>query len=143
MTDLEHAKQLLDSGSYTCVLCKGTCTYTSTASGIAPMVDFMENGYNLKGFSAADKIVGKAAAMLFVLAGVTALHAHVLSQSAAAVLSAHHIPFSYDTMTEQIINRKGTGLCPMEQAVCGITDLQAAFTAIKAKREALRKEIQA
>lgn len=139
MSDLENAKSRLKRDGCTCVLCKGDTVHTSHQKGISPMVDLLDSGTDLRGFAAADKIVGKAAAMLFVLAGISVLHAEVLSRTAAAVLEKYNIPYTYGILTDAIINRKGSGLCPMEEAVADIEDPAAAFLAVKHKREQLRK----
>ena len=138
MSDIERAKALFESGDYTCVLCKGETVLTSTLSGIFPMLAFIKNDTNLSGYSAADKIVGKAAAMLFVLAGVKEVYASVMSRQAEEVFNRFGILYSCDTLAENIINRNGTGLCPMEEAVSDIDEPQAAFEAIKRTMEALR-----
>jgi Domain of unknown function (DUF1893). len=131
LTDIEHAKELFLSGKYTCVLCNGGTIHTSTLNGISPMVEFITAGINLNGFSAADKIVGKAAAMLFALAGVREVYAGVMSEQAVKVFSKYGIQYSCDTLTQNIVNRAGTGLCPMEQAVKDIENPSDAFEAIK------------
>lgn len=138
MTDLEHARQLLAADHHTCVLVRGDLVITSSQPGISPMLDFIDNGQDLAGASAADRIIGKAAAMLFTLAGVTALYGEVVSQAAVDFCKAHDIPLSYGTLAPHIINRQGTGVCPMEATVATIDDLPTAFTALKAKRDALR-----
>lgn len=139
MSDLERAKSILTSGHYTCVLCKSDITLTSTLSGIRPMVHYLQRQTNLQGFSVADKIVGRAAAMLFVLAGVKAVYATVMSTSAVAILEQNGIPASYTTKTEQILNRKGTGICPMEQAVQNIQQPKAAYAAIQTTLQKLQQ----
>lgn len=141
MNNLDKARTLLADGEYTCVLCKENTIHTSTLRGIAPMIEFLEKGIDLKGFSVADKIVGKAAAMLFSLADVKEVYAEVLSVTAAEYLSSCNIDFTYGTLTDKIINRKGDGICPMEQTVADITNEQEAFKAIKNKLNKLRKEI--
>lgn len=140
MSDIDRAKALYQTGKYTCVLLKGETVYASTKSGIAPMIGFIENGFELNGFSAADKIVGKAAAMLFVLAGVKEVFAVVMSGQAEALLLNHGVACSYDTLTDSIINREGTDLCPMEKAVKEIEEPQAAFEAIKHTLNILRNK---
>lgn len=140
MNNLKKAKELLKNGQYTCVLCKGNVIYTSTLKGISPMVGFLGDDIDLNGFSAADKIVGKAAAMLFSLAGVKEVYAEVLSKSAAEYLSDRNIAFSYGTLTDKIINRKGDDICPMEKTVADLTDEKSAFEAVKNKLNKLRKE---
>lgn len=136
MTDLEKAKGLL--AKHTCVLCRGDTVYASGQAGISPMLDLLADGTALSGFSAADKIVGKAAALLFVLAGVKAVYGEVMSRGAQAVLSAHRIDCDCGTLVPFIINRQGTGICPMEQAVAQIEDPAAAFHALWETRNALR-----
>lgn len=64
MTDLEKAKSLLKN-NITCVLVKDDNVLSSTKTGIAPVMELIENNVNLEGYSVADKIVGKAVAMLF------------------------------------------------------------------------------
>ncbi len=136
MSDLERARIILSGQpSKTCVLCHGEILYTSEKRGIAPMMDFLDAGYTMTGFSAADRIVGRAAAMLFVLAGVRWLYADVMSEGALAVLQTHGIGASYGTLTPCIINRKGSGQCPMEEAVQAISDPAQA-------REAIRRTLQ-
>ncbi len=137
--DLTRAVQLLNEADSTCVLCKGETTHISRKSGISPMLDWITGGMELNGFSAADKIVGKAAAMLFDLAGIREIHAQVLSQSALDYLNAKNIAVSYDALTPYIINRRGDGICPMEEVTAAICDPQEALTALRHKREQLRK----
>lgn len=137
MTDIENARDLLEKERKTCVLCRGAARYSSEKTGIAPMVDFISDGVDLRGFSAADKIVGKAAALLFVLAGVAEVYAEVMSKEAAEILRQHGIPCSWGEMTERIVNRAGTGPCPMEEAVRGLTDPRAALEAIREKQRRL------
>lgn len=65
----------------------------------------------------ADKVVGKAAAFLMIALEVQEVFAQVISKPAADVFQEYHIPFSYQTMTDYIVNRAGDGMCPMEQKV--------------------------
>ena len=138
MNDLERAKTLLLEGKHTCVLCKGERAYTSNLRGVAPMVEFLSSGLDLKGFSAADKVVGKALAFLFVLAGVEAVYAPVMSEGAAEVFARYGIPTSCGPRVDMVINRAGDGPCPMERAVREIDDPQAAFEAVKRTQAALK-----
>ena len=131
--DLENAKEILMKGGYTCVLCRGAQTRTSTLRGVKPLVQWMEGGLTLQGFSAADKVVGKATAYLYVLLGIRALYAHVISVSALTVLKEQGIRVEYGTLAEYIINRSGDGICPFEAAVTDIRTPEEAYTAIRAK----------
>lgn len=60
--NLAEAKRLMENGGYTCVLYKDGITHTSTKRGVLPLKEWLEKKTELKGFSAADKVVGKAAA---------------------------------------------------------------------------------
>lgn len=134
-TILEKAKELLESGGYTCVLTNGDAVYTSTLRGVKPLAQFLESDTAFAGFSAADKVVGRATAYLYVLLGVQALYAQVISQPALAVLQENGIHTQYGNLVSNIINRKGDGICPFEAAVMDITDPQKAYTAIRQKMQ--------
>lgn len=142
MTEIDVAKKLMKDCFYTCVLCKGDKLHISQKSGVAPMMEFIEKGIDLKGFSVSDKVVGKAVALLFVLAGVTEVYAEVISKHAIAVLEKNNIAFSFEKEVDNIINRKGDGLCPMEEATLNIDDPKEAYEAIKAKLEFFKAQKQ-
>lgn len=133
--DLSHAKQMLNDSNYTCVLCKDEETHNATARGVKPLVQWLHSGQDLSGFSAADKVVGKATAFLYCLLGVNAVFAHVMSQSALDVLQKQGIYAEFDTLVPHIINRKGDGICPFEEAVLSIKDPDTALTAIHSKMQ--------
>ena len=131
-TDLSRAKEVLSAEDCTCVLCKGDVFYKSTHRGVAPLMGWLEEGIDVRGFSAADKVVGKATAFLYCLLGVGAIHANVVSDAAAEVLQQHNIPLIWDQKVPAIQNRAGTGLCPMELATREITAPADAPAAIRA-----------
>ena len=132
---MENAKKLLESGGYTCVITDGNTVLTSTQRGVKPLVQFLESGTNMNGFSAADKVVGRATAYLYVLLGVKNLYAQVISQPALAVLQENGIDAQYGNLVPNIINRKGDGICPFEAAVMDITEPQNAYAAIRRKMQ--------
>ncbi len=137
MKDIQKAKKILEKGNVTCVLCRGDEAVVSQKSGISPMLDFLADGTDLRGFSAADKIIGRAAAMLFVLAGVCEVYGEVVSRAALPIFEAHGVAYSYGILTDRIINRRGDGLCPMEAAVAEINDPKLGAEALYAKRREL------
>ena len=139
MSDIERAKELLKNKSFTCVMCKGETLYTSEKRGVVPVLEKLEQNTELKGFSVADKVIGKAAAMLFHLADISVLYGERMSVPAKEYLEKTGISFSYGMLTDRIINRSGDGLCPMETAVSGIDDPDEGLKAIKNKLIELRK----
>ena len=138
--DLKKAVNLLSEGEYTCVLCKGDILLTSTERGVKPLIDWLNDKMELKGFCAADKVVGKAAAFLYVLLGVETVYAPVMSEGAIDTFVKHGIESICDLSVKAIINRANTDLCPMEKTVSDIEDPQDALEAIKRKLEQLNNK---
>lgn len=132
MTDqLKSARDILFSEGYTCVLVKGDIICHSRERGIKPLLMLLDSGTDVRGFSAADKVVGKATAFLYCLLGVREIYAPVISRAAKEVLIRHGISASYDQQVEGILNHRRTGSCPMEAAVRGIDDAEEALDAIR------------
>ena len=50
--DLERAKEVFNSGDYTCVLCKGVATLTSTERGVKPLLNWLDDENGAEGFPA-------------------------------------------------------------------------------------------
>ena len=138
LDELTYAKKMLQLGGYTLVVCGEGNVFVSEDRGIRPLLSLIGEEQWI-GACAADQIVGKAAAMLYVLLGVKAVYAEVLSESARAVLQANGIVYDCHTLTEQIINREGSGICPMERAVAALEHPADAPAAIHSALEALKK----
>lgn len=137
MNSIEKAKNILKD-DLTIAVVAGNKTYTSTFNGIRPMLDFIEQGLDLKGAYVCDRVVGKAVAMLFAYAKVKAVHAIVISRPALDFLNEQNIIVSYDTLVDNIKNRSNTGLCPMEQTVADLTNPFVALTKLKEKVKEMR-----
>ena len=102
---------LLKNGHHAIVIDNGTIT-TYDTKGIATLLQMVNQDTSpLKGATVVDKVVGKAAAALMILGGVTRLPALLIS-----LLSTTDIIVSYEQQVPYIINRMQTGWCPMEQA---------------------------
>ena len=137
MSDLETAKNNLSG--HTICLCKGGACIYSEARGISPMMSFIAQGVDLTGYSVADTVVGKAAALLFIKCGIKAVFAKTLSEAAQAVLEKYGVFYEYETLTERIINRTGTDVCPMEKTVLQTDDPDEAYELLKRKLEEMKK----
>ncbi|MCH5298398.1 MAG: DUF1893 domain-containing protein [Ruminococcus sp.] len=133
MNEITYAKEMLCRGGYTLVVCNGGRVFVSEDKGIKPLLELVKSQDDWSGAYAADKIVGKAAAMLYTLLKVKAVYAEVLSEKAKEIFEENDIEFEYDILTENIINRQSTGLCPMEEAVKNIDNAGEAVAAIEAK----------
>lgn len=139
MNNLERAKELLKSSESTCVCCSDEETLISKKRGVAPLIEWLDEGKNLKEYSAADKVVGNGAAFLYILLEVKELYANVISKSALETLNRYQIASTYDILTEAIRNRENTGFCPIETAVVGITSPDKALNAIRSRLNKMQK----
>lgn len=129
---MNKVEQFLSSRSV--VLTRGGQTvYESTDSGIKPLVTAIDSGADYSGCDAADRIVGKAAAYLYLLLRVKRVCACVMTFAAKNILTENGIECDADTFAENIVNRKGDGLCPMETAVANADNPNAALSAIRDK----------
>ena len=131
MTDLQIAKNNLP-GHTICLSKDGKCIYNE-ARGIAPMMSFIADGMDLSGYSVADLVVGKAAALLFVKSGIKSVFAKTLSQNGKNIMEHYGIDYEYEVLTEKIINRAGTDICPMEKAVANTENPEEAYLILKDK----------
>lgn len=138
--NLEKCREILKSGDYTLVLFDGKTLLTDTKRGVKPLLDLLDRETDFSGFSAADKVVGKAAAFLYVLLNVREVYADVISTHALSVLEEHQIPVVYGTLTDKIKNRAGTGFCPMETAVLDEENPENALKKIRGKAKELAKK---
>ena len=136
---VNELKELLSREGYTCAAACGEEVITSRERGIRPLVELIASGKELRGAVAADKIVGKAAALLYAYLGVSALYAEVASEGAVEVCKRHGISLSYGVVAPEIVNRKGDGICPMEEAVAGIEEPRAAYLAVTEKLKRLSR----
>lgn len=131
MTDLQIAKNNL--AGHTICLCKEGKYIHSVRRGILPIMGFIDSGVDLRGYSVADVVVGKAAALLFVRSGITHVFAGTLSGYGKEILEKYGVNYEYGILTERIINREGTDTCPMEKAVMNTDDPEEAYIILKDK----------
>ncbi len=133
-TVLEQAQREIQAGVCSCVVIRGGAVlWQGEGRGVKPIKQLYESAEGralLAGALLADKIVGKAAAMLLVLAGVRYAYGETMSQAALDYLQERGIPCGYGRLVPFIQNRDGSGLCPMEQAVLAIEEPKAGYEAI-------------
>lgn len=129
---LIDATNLLRTAHHCCVVIKGNEQFVSDDFGIKPLMTFLRQDRQFfKGGVVADKIIGKAAALLLLLGGAQAVHGELMSDSAANLLEAAGVPFTFGSRVPCIENRTRTGLCPMEETVVLINNPEEAFEALE------------
>ncbi|BAL80567.1 DUF1893 domain-containing protein [Caldisericum exile] len=133
-------KSIVEANLNLAIFMDNELIYSDTMTGISPIFNFVKenlnNLKNLKNLYIGDRIVGKAGAMLISLLKPKYVYAHILSKSGKEILERYKIDFEFDTLTNYIINRDKTGLCPFENAVLNVSD---PLTAISIIEETLKK----
>ena len=120
----KKAKELVAQGSCSyVVLREGRISYRGEGEGVVPLLHlYLEKPEQLSGALIVDKVIGKAAAMILVLGGVSKVHGMTMSVAAKEYLTAHHITVSCDRLIDIIANRSRDGICPMERSVLELDD---------------------
>ena len=134
MNDLSQARQLLDSAKLAFVLVKdGQVIASGDDYGVRELLAAVDRlGPLARGASLADKIVGKAVALIVVHAGICAVDTRVASESAVKLLKLHGVPFHTAAIVPQILNRSGDGPCPMEKVTTPFEEVAPGIEALRA-----------
>ncbi|EFA23323.1 DUF1893 domain-containing protein [Bifidobacterium gallicum] len=130
--DLSRAKQtLLENDSLRFAAVKDCEIITDTDYSLRPLLKLLDAHRTLAGFTAADRVIGKGGALLYVLLGVRTVYAPIMSRDALETLERHGINADYEELVPTISNYAETGICPIEDAVSNIDDPLDAESAIR------------
>jgi len=144
MDQKDKITEKLKEGGYSFVLYKEGEWSTSEKRGIAPIMELLkENRELLRGAYVADKVIGKAAALLLIEGGISYLHAEVISEHATECLQKANIEYEYQELVPYIVNRSGDGMCPMEETVLDVTDTKIAYELLQEKIKKMQAAMQA
>lgn len=116
MRDIDVAVELLAKEKLSLAIVKDSkVIFTSSSKGIKPLYTaYEEHKDELEGSSVADKVTGRAAAMICAYAGIKQLKTKLISENAISVLNKTNVMYEYDECTHFIENRDRTGMCPVE-----------------------------
>lgn len=119
-----------DDNTFVCK--KGKRIHKSHKRGVAPMLELLQKEPELmEGSQVVDKVIGRAAAFLLIKGKVSVLYTEVISKPALELLHTDGtIDVSYGKCVENIINRTGDDICPMEKATLHINNPQEAYDII-------------
>jgi len=133
-TDLELAKQRLGQENLSLVIAKkGRVLFETQARGISGLLEGIKKiGKNIRDSSVADRIVGRAAALLLVYSGVTSVYAVTISDGGIEVLKNLNILSEFDKRVPNILNLKKTDACHFEKLVAKVSDPKEAYETLKA-----------
>ena len=117
MNNIELAKTSLNENNYSLVLAKeNKVVHTSLKKGLQPLIDlYHDQKQVLEGSHIADKVIGKAAALILIESNINELYAELISDNAIEILDKSNIRYEYKTRVKEIRNRDNTDMCPMEK----------------------------
>lgn len=119
---MEELIRLLREGHYSLVLSDGRQVRTFAGRGVADLYRLLtETPDLLRGAWIADKVVGKGAAALMALGGVRRVYAATISTAARQLLCDEGVETAFGEEVTFIQNRKGDGMCPVEQLCREVT----------------------
>jgi len=133
MSDLEVARQRLNDRKLSLVFVRDSkIIYETDEEGLGGFLHAIEKSMdNLAGASVADKIIGKATALLCAHAKVVAAFAVTMSQGGLEILRKHKIPNEFVALVPVILNSKKTDKCPFEKLVENISSPKQAHEETK------------
>ena len=132
--DLKIAKRRLEEEELTLSIVKRRQVLFETKShGVAGFIVALEKvKFKLNGASVADRVVGKAIALLCVYAKVKSVYAETINKAAKAVLENNAIYLERGRLVERILSADKTGICPFEQLMEETTNPAEAYMKLKA-----------
>jgi hypothetical protein len=140
MNDLEIAKHMLYKKELTLAIVKnGEAMFETRSHRISGFLGAIEQfGDKLKDASLADRVAGKAIALLCVYAKIKEVYAEILSKKAKTVFERNGIHHEWKELVDNILDLNKSGVCPFEKAADGISDPKDAYRAFKALQESLK-----
>ncbi|MGL4410988.1 MAG: DUF1893 domain-containing protein [Bacteroidales bacterium] len=141
---MDRLIEMLRVGNHSCVIESGDEVRSFMRRGVIDIYELLVNEPSfLKGARIADKVVGKAAASLMILGGVTHLHTEVISEMALELLQSNGVVVSYSKVVPYIINREGNDWCPLEKASFEINSADEIFPIIDSFLKRVMYKIEA
>lgn len=114
---IDKLVEILHSGDHSLVIENGSIT-TYDGRGVSDLYRlYTKEPDVLNGAILADKVVGKGAAAIMILGKVRMVHADVISRPALSLLESNGVTVIYSMLADNIINRQGNGICPVE-SIC-------------------------
>lgn len=109
------AIEMLHREGCSCVVTDGIEFQMFHQRGVKDLYDILSTQPELlRGAFIADKVVGKGAAALMIIGGIDSLYTDTISVAAQELFDRYKVEVIYDKLVPHIINRAGTGVCPVE-----------------------------
>jgi hypothetical protein len=139
MRDLEIAKEMLKERNLSLIIVKARKPiFESGSSGMHGLLQAIENlGKGLRGSSVADRVVGRAAALLLGYSRVKEVYAATLSNEGLKLLKENNVLVQYDILVPKVLDKDGKKICPFERFALTIERPDEAYEKLKTFAETL------
>ena len=129
MNDLETAKTQLIQNHLTLIFIKNNNILFKTKSHriFGFLTAIQELDRKLENASVADKVVGRAVALLCAYARIKAIYAETLSMKAVDVLEKAGIACEWNGLVDTILDTNKDDVCPFEKAAAKISSPKDAY----------------
>ncbi len=133
MQDLKLAKRILKERDLTLVVVrKGEIIFEGKSHGINDFLQAIKKfKKELVDSAVADRIVGRAAALLCAYSKVASVFAITISEEGRKVLEDWNIFCEFENSVAHILNYQKTGVCPFEKIAASLTDPNEAYEKLK------------
>jgi len=106
--------------------------FETKAQGIMGLLNAIEDlDTEMRNSSIADKIVGRAAALLCVYSKVSAVYAVTMDENGLQILRDNDIVCQFEKIVPYILNLKQDSICPFEKLLINISDPKEAFKKLR------------
>ncbi len=140
MQDLELSKKELYSKQLTLAIAKnGQVLFETDSHRISGFIHAIDTlGILLKDASIADRVAGKALALLCIYAGIREVYAEVLSKKAKVLFEENNVVCQWENLVDNVLDLNKSGMCPFEKAAAEISDPKDSYSAFKALLEKMK-----
>lgn len=111
---------------YSLIVLKDNQITTSNERTLRPVLNYLDNS-DLKNAYAFDRMIGRAAAWLYVYGNVKYVYADTISKPAIKILKQNNIKFEYKNLVDEVLNYSKTDMCPFEKLTKDIDNPTTAY----------------
>jgi hypothetical protein len=139
--DLRTAKKRLHERNLTlCITKDGETMFETGSHGISGFLDAIQKLQDrLEGASIADRVAGKAIALLCVFAKVKNVYALTMSKTAKKLLEKNSVNVEWENLVENIMDSSKTTTCPFEKLAAKISNPEKAYEQLKALQDSFEQ----
>lgn len=140
MQDIEIAKKQLHEKKLTLAIAKnGQVIFQTDSHRISGFIHAIDTlGTQLSGASVADRVAGKALALLCVYAKINEVYAEVLSKKAQALLKEYSVACHWKQLVDNVLDLSKTDMCPFEEAAEDISNPKDSYFVFKSLLEKMK-----